>query len=58
MPFDTLVFTSGGTEANNLAILGSIEARSRAGRHVVTTSAVEHSSVSACRTELENEVKR
>lgn len=50
---DTLVFTSGGTEANNLAILGSIEARSRAGRHVVT-SAVEHSSVSACCTELEN----
>lgn len=37
------VFTSGGTEANNLAILGSVE-RMR-GRQLVAVSAVEHPSV-------------
>lgn len=42
---ENLVFTSGGTEANNLAILGGAAARRRRGRHVVTT-AVEHPSVS------------
>lgn len=43
---DTLVFTSGGTEANNLAVFGGAAARRRRGRHVVTTM-VEHPSVSA-----------
>lgn len=38
-----LVFTSGGTEADNLAILGSVRASGRKGR--VITSAVEHSAV-------------
>lgn len=38
-----LTFTSGGTEANNLAILGSV-ARMR-GRQLVAVSAVEHPSV-------------
>lgn len=37
-------FTSGGTEANNLAIRGILAARRRQGRHVVT-SAVEHAAV-------------
>ncbi|MBI4486357.1 MAG: aminotransferase class V-fold PLP-dependent enzyme, partial [Acidobacteria bacterium] len=37
---DEIVFTSGGTEANNLAIRGTAEARSDR-RHVVT-SVVEH----------------
>ena len=40
----TVLFTSGGTEANNLAVFGTARAAGRAGRHVVTT-AVEHSSV-------------
>ena len=40
-----LYFTSGGTEANNLAILGAVE-RMR-GRQVVALSAVEHPSVLA-----------
>ena len=37
-------FTSGGTESNNLAILGYLKANRRAGRHVVT-SKIEHPSV-------------
>lgn len=41
-----IFFTSGGTESNNLAILGAVEANRRAGKHVITT-AVEHASVSA-----------
>lgn len=49
-----LVFTSGGTEANNLALFGGAEAKKRAGRHVVTT-AVEHSSVMAACAELERQ---
>lgn len=38
-----LTFTSGGTEANNLAILGSVE--KMRGRQVLAVSAVEHPSV-------------
>jgi cysteine desulfurase len=45
-----IVFTSGGTEANNLAIRGLCEVSS--GRHVIT-SAIEHPSVSGVCTELE-----
>lgn len=39
-----IYFTSGGTEANNLALMGAAEARKRTGRKIVTT-AIEHSSV-------------
>lgn len=39
-----IVFTSGGTEANNLAIRGLCEMSSDHGRHVIT-SAIEHPSV-------------
>ena len=44
-----VVFTSGGTESNGLAILGAARARARRRRHIITGS-TEHSSVlNVCR---------
>lgn len=49
-----VVFLSGGTEADNLAILGTVRSHPRARKHVVTTS-IEHPAVlNPCR-ELERE---
>ena len=39
-----IIFTSGGTESDNLAILGVAQARKRTGRHIVT-SYLEHPAV-------------
>lgn len=40
-----ILFTSGGTESNNLALIGGAMANKRSGTHIVTT-AVEHAAVS------------
>jgi len=49
-----IYFTSGGTEANNLAILGAVSALRRRGKRIVTTM-VEHSSVTKPIEKLEKE---
>src|SRR5437870_5379325 len=49
-----IVFTSGGTEANNLAIAGICAAARSKGRHIIT-SAIEHPSVRGCAEALEKE---
>ena len=48
-----IVFTSGGTESNNLALFGAATALKRRGRRIVT-SAVEHSSIAESAAELQN----
>ena len=40
-----ILFTSGGTESNNLALIGTALATKRAGNHIIT-SCVEHASIS------------
>lgn len=51
---DEIFFTSGGTEANNIAIFGAVDANKRRGNKIVTTS-VEHSSVYNPARELEKQ---
>lgn len=49
-----VVFTSGGTEANNLAIRGLVESNNKHGRHIIT-SAIEHSAVKSVCEDLEKQ---
>jgi len=47
-----IVFTSGGTESNNMALIGAALANKRMGNHIITTR-IEHASVSATMAYLE-----
>jgi cysteine desulfurase len=49
-----IIFTSGGTEANNLAIKGTAYRNRRRGSHLITTT-IEHPSVLNCFRSLEHE---
>lgn len=51
---EEIVFTSGGTEADNLAIFGAAKKLHRRGRHIITTDS-EHPAVSECIKRLEEE---
>lgn len=42
---DEICFTSGGTESDNLAVIGSWRARRAAGRNAVLTTPIEHKAV-------------
>ena len=51
---ETVYFTSGGTEADNIAVLSSAELMKRRGKHVITT-AIEHDAVLKSMGELEKQ---
>lgn len=51
---DELVFTGGGTESDNLALFGALEAMEGAGQHIITSSIEHHAVLHACE-ELERQ---
>ena len=51
---DRVFFTSGGTEADNWAIFGTVKRFGKRGKHIITT-AMEHHAVLNCMKDLENQ---
>lgn len=51
---DRVFFTSGGTEADNWAIFGTVKRLGKRGKHIVTT-AIEHHAILNCMKELESQ---
>ena len=51
---DRVFFTSGGTEADNWAIYGTVKRFGKRGKHIITT-AIEHHAVLHCMKDLENQ---
>lgn len=51
---DRVFFTSGGTEADNWAVLGSVKRMGKRGRHIITT-AMEHHAILNCVKDLESQ---
>lgn len=49
-----IIFTSGGTESDNMALLGAAKSRVRYGKHIITTK-VEHAAILSTCEELKNQ---
>ena len=51
---DRVYFTSGGTEADNWAVFGTIKRLGKRGKHIITT-AIEHHAILNCMKQLESQ---
>ena len=51
---DRVFFTSGGTEADNWAVFGTVRRLGKRGKHIITT-AIEHHAILNCMKELEGQ---